>query len=93
MQTAASELEDIATNFYMFGQRLRIKNGDMKRLRDNYRHDQKKGLYEVLENYAEQNMNLNYGPPTWHKIVAAVSHGMGGSNHRLAKDFAKKHPR
>lgn len=33
-----------------------------------------------------------YGPPSWKKLVEAISHEAGGDNPRLAREIAKKHP-
>ena len=33
-----------------------------------------------------------YGPPSWKKLVEAISHEAGGDSPHLAREIAKKHP-
>ena len=90
--SAASELDGIASEFFLFGCALGIARGMMKQLQDNYRHKQRQGLQAVLDEYVLGNHDTDkFGHPTWRNIIAAVSNPMGGNNHRLAKKIAANH--
>ena len=87
-----SELEDVASKFYELGCALRIHPDLMDCLEDQYRYNHKNGLRKVIDLYLTQEYNVRkHGPPTWRRIVAAVSNSMGGCNHALAKKIAQNH--
>ncbi len=93
MGDAFKVLGPIASNFFMFGVVLHINYDIMNELRKNCEKNHREGLHGVLINYANKNYNISrFGLPTFRKLVAAVSSSSGGSNHRLAKDFAVNHP-
>ena len=88
----AKELEDVASNFFALGCALRIKPSQMTTVEKECRYDHRRGLWEVVSLFVNQIYNVKkLGPPTWRKIVTAVSDSMGGCNHALAKKIAYTH--
>ena len=54
--------------------------------------DTKACLREGLINWLQRNYNTElHGLPTWRKLVEAVDHPAGGSNHALALEIAEEH--
>lgn len=55
-------------------------------------HDIDQAFDKILLGWLKQQYNtVKYGLPTWKRLVEAIDHSAGGSNHALAMKIAASH--
>jgi hypothetical protein len=86
------EVISISANYYNLGLALRLRPGDLDKLREENQQNTQAALRGVLLLWLRRvYINAgNYGPPTWEMLVEAVSEESGGNNRALGEQIAAK---
>ena len=86
-------VESIKILYFELGRSLKLKNDDLKDIREKYPTDAETALNDVLLLWLRQKYNVDrFGHPSWRMLVIAVDKKTGGNNHELAKEIASNHP-
>ena len=86
-------VESIKILYFELGRSLKLKNVDLKAIREKYPTDADTALNDVLHLWLCQKYNVDrFGPPTWRMLAIAVDKKTGGNNHELAEEIALNHP-
>lgn len=83
---------DVASHWYNIGIHFGIPTGKMDEIRSKNRNDPDFCLTSILVVWLRTH-NLKLGPPTWRKVVIAVSSRVGGDHPSLASKIAKEYKR
>lgn len=87
------EVVDIQSTYYQLGMLLGLPPRELEAIQKAFDKDITQCLTKVLLVWLSQRYNVEkYGHPTWRRLVEAVDNPAGGTNHRLAKAIASKHP-
>ena len=83
----------IKANYYQLGVELGLPVGELQAIRRAYAQDIDQALTETMLVWLMWRYNVEkYGPPTWRRLVEAISSRAGGCNHALALEVASEHP-
>lgn len=83
-------MTNVAIHWYNIGIHFHISTSDLDKFRSKNRNDSDSCLTCVLVEWLK-NWNSKYGPPTWRKVVIAVSSRVGGDNPAEASRIGKKY--
>ena len=86
-------VESIKILYFQLGRSLKLKDDDLKAIREMYPTVAETALNDVLLLWLRQKYNVDrFGPPTWRMLAIAVDKKTGGNNHELAEEIASNHP-
>ncbi len=86
----ASALQNVSHQYKGIGRALRIPYSQVEQIHKQHKTEFTDGIVAIVAEYIR---NCKHRPATMWKIVAAVSHPMGGNNHLQAKKIAAQFPR
>lgn len=83
----------LAAKWKAIGMALRIKTGELNKIKSSCQGDPGECLTEVLTKWLQLNYDVEkYGKPTWQKLVEVVRDPAGGGDPALADSIANEHP-
>ena len=88
-----SELKPLTAQWRAIGAAFGLHPGTLATINISHPGDPAACLMDVVTEWLNRNYNvLQFGEPTWQRVVEVVAHPAGGNNSALAKTIGERHP-